>query len=127
MGANDLILQLRSEGFSVSAANSRLRIAPAEKLTDELKQTILQSKNEILSQLQREAKEEARRQKVLDLLASHPETQRAVIADQESDPDHVIITIGIRSVATFELMIDKSRFDPFTLLDLVDKQSMNTH
>jgi hypothetical protein len=49
MGANDLILQLRSEGFSVSAANSKLRIAPAEKLTDELKQTILQSKNEILS------------------------------------------------------------------------------
>lgn len=127
MGANDLILQLRSEGFSVSAANSRLRIAPAEKLTDELKQTILQSKNEILSQLQREAKEEARRQKVLEMLAGNPETQRAIIADQNSDPVHVIITIGIRSVATFELMIDKSRFDPFTLLDLIDKQSMSTH
>jgi hypothetical protein len=111
----------------VSAANSKLRIAPAEKLTDELKQTILQSKNEILSQLQREAKEEARRQKVLEMLASNPETQRAVIADQESDPDHVIITIGIRSVATFELMIDKSRFDPFTLLDLIDNSSMSTH
>src|SRR5688500_11530814 len=127
MGANDLILQLRSEGFSVSAANSRLRIAPAEKLTDKLKQTILQSKNEILSQLQREEKEESRRQKVLEMLASNPETQRAVIADQESDPDHVIITIGIRSVATFELMIDKTRFDPFTLLDLIDKQSISTH
>lgn len=127
MGANDLILQLRSEGFSVSAANSKLRIAPAEKLTDELKQTILQSKNEILSQLQQEAREESRRQKVLDMLASNPETQRAVIADQHSDPDHVIITIGIRSVATFELMLDKSRFDPFTLLDLIDNPSMSTH
>jgi hypothetical protein len=71
--------------------------------------------------------QEARRVKVLALLQSSPETQRAVIADQDSDPDHVILTIGIRSVATFELMIDKTRFDPFTLLDLIDKQSISTH
>jgi hypothetical protein len=71
--------------------------------------------------------QEVRRAKVLALLQSNPETQRAVIADQDSDPDHVILTIGIRSVATFELMIDKSRFDPFTLLDLIDKQSISTH
>jgi hypothetical protein len=25
------------------------------------------------------------------------------------------------------LMIDKTRFDPFTLLDLIDKQSISTH
>jgi len=54
MGANDLILNLRESGFSINAEDSRLQIAPANKLTDELKQTIRQSKPEILCALHRE-------------------------------------------------------------------------
>ena len=54
MGANDLIFNLRESGFSISAENSRLQIAPARELTDELKQTIKQSKAEILCALHQE-------------------------------------------------------------------------
>ncbi len=54
MGANDLIFTLRESGFSVSTDNSRLQIAPAKNLTNELKQTIQQSKVEILCALHRE-------------------------------------------------------------------------
>jgi len=54
MGANDLIFTLRESGFSVSTDNSRLQIAPAKKLTNDLKQTIQQSKIEILCALHRE-------------------------------------------------------------------------
>ena len=55
MGANELIFNLRENGFSISADNSRLQIAPAKDLTDELKQTIKQSKPEILCALHQEA------------------------------------------------------------------------
>ena len=54
MGANELIFNLRENGFSISAENSRLQIAPAKDLTDELKQTIKQSKPEILCALHQE-------------------------------------------------------------------------
>jgi hypothetical protein len=59
MGANDLIFTLRESGFSVSTDNSRLQIAPAKNLTNELKQTIQQSKVEILCALHQEDYEEA--------------------------------------------------------------------
>ncbi len=54
MGANELIFNLRESGFSINAENSRLQIAPARELTDELKQTIKQSKAEILCALHQE-------------------------------------------------------------------------
>lgn len=54
MGANDLIFSLRESGFSISADNSKLQIAPARELTEELKQTIKQSKTEILCALHQE-------------------------------------------------------------------------
>ena len=54
MDANNLILNLRKSGFSINAANSRLQVVPAYKLTEELKQTIRQSKVEILCTLHRE-------------------------------------------------------------------------
>jgi DNA-binding transcriptional MerR regulator len=128
MGANDLILQLRTNGFSISAANSRLQIAPASKLTDELKQTIKQRKDELIAQLQQEAQQEARRLKVLTILEDNPETQRAVITDVTSDPENVIVTVGIKSVSTFELLISKARYDAFQLMSLVDTHgSQATH
>lgn len=54
MGANDLLSHLRRSGFSINTENSRLQIAPAERLTPELKQTIRQSKTEILCALHQE-------------------------------------------------------------------------
>ena len=54
MGAIELVLHLRTSGFSINAENSRLQIAPAESLTDELKQFIQDSKTEILCVLHRE-------------------------------------------------------------------------
>ena len=54
MDANELLLHLRETGFSINAENSRLQIAPAERLTDELKQTIRESKTDILCALHRE-------------------------------------------------------------------------
>lgn len=50
----NLLSELRKNGFSVRAENSRLQITPAKKLTNELKQTIKQNKTEILCALHHE-------------------------------------------------------------------------
>lgn len=71
---------------------------------------------------------EARRQRAIDLLEQQPDTQRAVVADSEADPDHVILTVAIRNIATFELMVSRDKFDPFLLLSLIDTHgSQATH
>ena len=68
-----------------------------------------------------ETQRERRRLKVLAMLADKPETQRAFITDMESDPDNVIMTIAIRDQYTFEMLIPKSKYDPFILLELIKR------
>lgn len=64
---------------------------------------------------------EARRQKALKQLDAAPERPRLIIADADSDPDHVILTIAIRHVAVAELLIEKSRYDPLLLLEMAKR------
>lgn len=54
MGARELILNLRNSGFVIAAGESTIKIAPAEKLSSDLTETIRRSKPEILAELQRE-------------------------------------------------------------------------
>jgi len=116
MGANDLILHLRESGFSIGLHEDRLQVAPADKLTDELKQIIRQSKAAILTELQRET----RRQQVIAMLEAAPGTQRAVYTDTDSDPQNVILAIAVRNVATCEMLIPKAKFYPWRLLELIE-------
>jgi len=67
MGANELIFNLRESGFSINAGNSCLQVSPAKRLTNELKQTIQQSKVEILCALHQE--EELKR--LVRLVSNH--------------------------------------------------------
>jgi hypothetical protein len=128
MGANDLILQLRNSGFSIGLHDDRLQVAPAEKLTDELKQSIRQSKTEILNELQREAQAEWRRLKVIAMLDASPDTQRAIYTDTTSDPFNVILTVAVRAYQqTCELMLPKAKYDPWQLLELIEYHGATTH
>ena len=54
MEAVNLLSDLRKNGFSIKTENSRLLIAPANNLTNEIKQNIKKSKAEILCALHRE-------------------------------------------------------------------------
>lgn len=65
---------------------------------------------------------EARRLKVLALLQSNPESARVVIADADSNPNNIILTIALRDVATFEMLVDRAKFDPIEFLDLLGAQ-----
>lgn len=124
MGAPDLIIELRRKGYSIHADGGYLDISPADNLPPELVQQLKQSKTEILSELQREA----RRQKVIAMLEAAPDTQRAIYTDAESDPHNVIVTVAVRSLAqTCELLIPKAKYDPWLLMALIEQHGEATH
>lgn len=128
MGAPDLIFELRRKGYSIRADGGYLDISPADNLPPELVQTIRQSKAEILTELQREARAEWRRQKVIAMLDAAPDTQRAIYTDTDSDPHNVILTVAVRACQqTCEMLIPKAKYDPWRLLELVERHGQATH
>ena len=68
-----------------------------------------------------EIKRQERRTQVLAILADKPDIQRAFVTNTEADSDNVMLTMAIRSRYTFEMLIPKSKYDPFTLLELINK------
>jgi hypothetical protein len=95
MGAPELILEIRNRGCSIVADGGYLDISPADNLSPELVLQLKQSKADILAELQRET----RRQKVIAILEENPDIQRAYYTDTESDPNHIVLSIGVRHVA----------------------------
>lgn len=83
---------------------------------------IKQSKAAIIAELQLER----RRAKVLAMLRDNPGLRYAIeVADANSDP--VIVAIGIRNVATFEMNIPQTYYDALALLELVEKHAGDEH
>lgn len=128
MGAPDLIFELRRKGYSIQADGGYLDISPADNLPPELLQQLKQSKTEILTELQREARAEWCRQKVIAMLEAAPDTQRAIYTDTESDPHNVILTVAVRACQqTCEMLIPKAKYDPWKLLELIERHGQATH
>jgi hypothetical protein len=68
---------------------------------------------------------EARRQRVLALLAADPARRMAVVCDGEGDP--VPVAVGIRDKGTCEVRIPAERFDSFALLELIERHGATVH
>jgi hypothetical protein len=71
---------------------------------------------------------EARRQKVIAMLEAAPDTQRAILADDTSDPHNVILTVAVRAYQqTCEMLIPKAKYDPWRLLELIERHCGTMH
>lgn len=68
---------------------------------------------------------EARRLRVLAMLAANPLLRLAVVCDAEGDP--VPVAVAIRDKGTCEVLIPAERFDPFGLLELVGRHGGTVH
>lgn len=68
---------------------------------------------------------EARRQRVVAMLAAHPALRLAVVCDGQGDP--VPVAVAIRDKGTCEVLIPAARFDRFALLDLVERHGQMVH
>lgn len=122
MGAPDLIFELRRKGYSIRADGGYLDISPADNLPPELVQQLKQSKAEIMTEL----KQEVRREKAIAMLEAAPNTQRAIYTDTDSDPHNVILTVAVRhpTPATCEMLIPKAKYDPWRLLELIERHGV---
>ena len=71
---------------------------------------------------------EARRQKIIAMLEAAPGTQRAIYTDIDSDPQNVILTVAVRACnQTCEMLIPKEKYNPWKLLELIERHSQATH
>lgn len=70
---------------------------------------------------------EARRQRVLAMLAERPGIRYAVITDTVADSEAVLLTLAIRGRATCELRIPREKYDPFLLLTLIERHGGTVH
>lgn len=68
---------------------------------------------------------EARRRRVLAKLADNPALRIAVVCDGEDDP--VPVAVAIRDKGTCEVHIPAARFDPFALLELIERHGGTLH
>jgi hypothetical protein len=58
---------------------------------------------------------------VLAILADNPALRLAVVCDGQGDP--VPLTVAIRDKGTCDVLIPAACFDPFVLLDLVERHA----
>jgi hypothetical protein len=72
-------------------------------------------------------KAQARRQRVLELLATNRGTRYALVTDLETDPEVILLTLAIRGRATCELRIPGAKYDAFLLLNLIDRHAGTVH
>jgi hypothetical protein len=109
-----VLLGLSSSG-SISAKGDQSAI-------DRWLPAIKKSKAAIIAKLELER----RRAEVLTMLRNTPGIRYAIeVLDANTDP--VIVSIGIRNVATFEMRIPQEKYDAFALLELLDRHTANEH
>lgn len=119
MSATEIIAELRERNFIVKVDGDYLKLSPSEKITDDLIQRLKKHKPEIIEELKREE----RQNKVLQMLEERPEIHRAFVTDTESDPDNVILTMAVRGIASFEMLIPRHKYDPFLVLEIIERGS----
>lgn len=66
---------------------------------------------------------ETRRQKVLALLDAKPGITRAMVTDDETEPEFVILTVAIRGIGTADIRVPRISYDPFRLLELLARHN----
>jgi hypothetical protein len=126
MGAPDILGRLAAAGVLLTRNGDKLVAIPREHLDDELRVLIRNHKAELMAALPDPAME-ARRQRVLELLAVNPSARYAVLTDTQADPEAVILTLAIRGQATCELLIPRDKFDGILLLDLLNRHGAMIH
>jgi hypothetical protein len=123
MSPSEIIERATEEGVLLAlSVSGRVCAKGNQSAIDRWLPVFLQSKAAIVAELQLER----RRTKVLAMLRDNPGIRYAIeVIDPNTDP--VIVSIGIRNVATFEMDIPQAYYDAFALLELIEKHAGDEH
>lgn len=69
---------------------------------------------------------DARKQRVLAMLDERPGIRYATITDTKAEAEAVILALAIPDVGTCELRIPREKYDPFLLLELIERHGRDT-
>jgi len=132
VGAPDILGLLAERGLTLRPrSDGNLEVSPRRLLTDETRRLILEHKAELLAVLAADVlpdpEAEARHQRLLEMLDSHPTARYALVTDIEADPEAVILALAIRGQATCELRIPREKYDGTLLLDLIERHGATVH
>jgi len=117
----EILDRLHQRGICLRARSGQLIAESASALTDDARTLSRDHKPELLKLLERED----RRQRVLEMLAdAPPEASYAYLTDDKSHPEYVILALAIRGVGTCELSIPRDRYDPFLLMEMLEKEQL---
>ena len=129
MGAPELLHALQGQGLRVWAEGDRLLVAPKARITDETRRLIREHKAELLTALSADTLSdpaaEARRQRVLAMLAERPSVRYAAITDTLAVPGSVVLTLGVRHVGTVELLIPADKWDGVLFLEMLERHAVH--
>lgn len=114
----------RGEESAIAALVPEARAHKAE-LLEELTNPAVVTQNEPLPRL--DPQSEARRRRVLELLATNQNARYALVTDADTEPEFVILTLAIRGQATCELRVPLDKYDGFLLLDLLNRYGGTIH
>ena len=70
---------------------------------------------------------EARRQRLIRVLVERPGVRYALETDTAPNSNAVIIALAIRGIGTCELRVSQGKFDPFLLLELMERHGGTMH
>lgn len=123
MSPSEIIERASEEGVLLALSPSgSISARGDESAIDRWLPAIKQFKAGIIAELQLERQ----RAKVLAMLSNNPGIRYAIeVVDANTDP--VIVSIGIRNVATFEMNIPQAYYDAFALLELIEKHIVDKH
>ena len=122
MGASELIGRLALVGVTLTADGEQLIAQPRTALTAELCSLIRENKPALLAALvPLDGGIQLRRERALAKLALEPDKQRIAIFDSDAERDFVICTVAIRTVGTCEFRIPRERYDPWAVLEAIQR------
>jgi hypothetical protein len=119
MTPEEILEQATVEGVSVALSSTEtVRVTGDQAAVDRWLPVIREYKPNILNELHRQR----RRTEVLALLEALPATRYAVyVEDATTDP--VLVAVGVRNIATFEMEIPQKYYDGIELLELIEKHT----
>lgn len=123
MSPCEIIERASEEGVLLALSPSNcISVRGEQGVVDRWLPAIRQSKAAIIAELLHQC----RRAKVLAMLRDNLGVRYAIeVVNASADP--VIVSIGIRNIATFEMNIPQAHYDAFVLLELIEKHTGDEH
>ncbi len=121
--ATELIRSLAQQGVNLRVDGEQLIVqAPKGSVASETMERLKEQKAAVMAELAAPSDVRFRREQVLKMMAEddRPRSHYWKTFDK-AHPDFVILVFAIRGVGTGEMSIPREKYDPFLLMEILDK------